>query len=182
MTEDGYGEELSAEQDIENKISGLEETFGEIIPRHREILEEEEDALKKLDIAKEILENSEKVTGTLARNGKNRDEMNQFMETGFKHIIALLRAVEAEIDDIHEKVEEENREITNLYRMEDEVREQTNSLLDHHEAIFGERLNQEGEHDEVDNLAKRYQRKNAEEAKQELKNRLDHYWDGLLSE
>lgn len=176
--DDGHGRELSEESQLDDQISSIEETFGEVIPRHRKVLQEEEDVVKKLEIAHRIIHNSEAVTQKLTHYGKGSGEMNGFIEDGFKNLVGLLRAVEMEIQEIHEELQEENSEITNLQQMEDKVREEADFMLDQHEAMFGERLGEDRSSD-IDRIASDFQRKDAEEVKNTLGKRLDHYWNDL---
>ncbi len=176
--DEGHGKELSEESQLDEQISSIEETFGEVIPRHRKVLQEEEDVVKKLEVAHRIIHNSEAVTEKLTHYGKGSGDMNDFIEDGFKNLVGLLRAVELEIQDIREELQEENSEIANLQQMEDKVREEADFMLDQHEAMFGDRLGDE-RHSDIDQLANEFQRKDAEEVKNTLGKRLDHYWNDL---
>lgn len=165
----GPSDELSEEEEILTHIENLEQDFGKIISEHKDILKEEKDVVAKLEVARSLINNSENITMMLTEQGIENDELVGDLELEFAHLVAFLQGIAMEVSEVNQKISKEDEDLTDLTGIESEINEEAEKLLQHHEAIFGDRL--KGPKDipqDLAELAKGYKVKEAGKAKSDL--------------
>lgn len=173
-------DEVSEEQQIEQELQQIENSFGEIVEKHREALKEEEDIIKKIQLAEKVTDEMQEVTRLISEKSIERSEMHKETEQTIAHIVGLLQGVSMEISDLHSKLQKEDEEIVGLVELGSKIEDHSEHVLTVHEGAFGEQLDGDTvNRKSLDDIANRYANQNYERVESDFRDKIGFMEDRL---
>ncbi len=132
-------EEVQKEEQIHEQISQLEEKFGGLVEEHKQVLSEEKDIVRKLEIADEMVKHSENLERKFLDRSHSGDVGTE-LQAEMGEVVAILKAVSSEIADLKSKIEEEEQQAGSLDTYEKQIFERSQELMRTHSAVTGDEI------------------------------------------
>lgn len=145
---------------MHEQISQLEQKFGDLVEEHKQVLIEEEDILEKLQLADEIIQHSEDMERKFL-DQSHSGEVDEELEKEMGYVVALLKAISSNIQDLTQDLEKEKEQVGTLNSYENKIFERSQELIRTHGAVSDSEIPVD-----IESSKKQFEKENANKLRQ----------------